>query len=300
MSKKEHGSENLNISEENKIIDKNQEPAKVREPQTAYQVRMNPYIIDETDASKPDSMHAKHGNDSRDSVWDYSTGRIKDDCRVGKTIEDYIKLPEGAPVELIDGVFYDMAAPTTIHQSIAIRISNAFMNHIKANGGSCVPFIAPTDVQIDRDDKSMVQPDVMIVCDRKKITEERIVGAPDLIVEIVSPSNWYKDVIIKLEKYRHAGVREYWIVQPELKQILVYPFERMGEPRAVSASDYTGPYILKDKIQPVEYSFEQKVPVGIWNGACEVDFAEIYKDISYLYQDGDDTHEDGTKGRNRT
>ena len=185
--------------------------------------------------------------------------------RIGdKTIEDYLALPEGTRVELIDGVFYDMAAPGTIHQRIAGQIFYTFEKHIIENGGSCVPFIAPTDVQLDCDDKTMVQPDVMIVCDRDKLTRPRLVGAPDLIVEVVSPSNWKMDVYLKLKKYKNAGVREYWVVLPEEKSVMVYRFETSRE--------------------PIEYTFDDKVPVGIWENQCEVDFSVIYDRIRFLYE----------------
>ena len=179
-----------------------------------------------------------------------------------KTIEDYLALPEGTRVELIDGVFYDMAAPDFIHNTIIVSLGTSFVNFIKSNGGQCVPAFAPTDVQLDCDDKTMVQPDVMIICDRNKITRERVVGAPDFIVEILSPSNWRHDMIRKLFKYKKAGVREYWIVDPDALSILVYEFEK---------SDF-----------PVTYSFNDKVPVGIWNGKCLIDFEEIFQQIEFL------------------
>jgi len=181
----------------------------------------------------------------------------------GKTIDDYLALPEGARVELIDGKFYEMAAPTTIHQRIGLILGSLLSNHIAKNGGMCVPFLAPTDVQLDCDEKTMMQPDVLVVCDRNKITRPRIVGAPDLVIEIISPSNAVTDALIKLSKYQKAGVREYWIVFPDEKQIIVYDFE----------NDAT----LKI------YTFEDEIPVGIWNGACKIDFKSIYAQIEFMY-----------------
>ena len=182
-----------------------------------------------------------------------------------KTMDDYMNLPEGTRVELIDGQFYDMAAPTTIHQKISSLINTEFEVFVKTNKGKCVPFVAPTDVQLDRDDKTMVQPDVMVVCDRSKITKARIVGAPDLVIEILSESNWYTDIVIKHRKYKEAGVREYWVVMPEKQLVLVYNFDKKS-----------------GALDPIEYTFKDKIPVGIWDGKCEVDFNEIYENVSFL------------------
>ena len=155
-----------------------------------------------------------------------------------------------------------MAAPTFSHQEIGLSICFAFRNFVEANGGECIPAVAPVDVQLDCDDKTMVQPDVMIICDRNKITKPRIVGAPDLIVEVLSPSNWYHDLVRKLRKYKKAGVREYWIVIPDSLKVLVYYFEK---------SDI-----------PEEYSFNDEVPVNIWDGRCKVDFRKIYERVSFI------------------
>jgi Uma2 family endonuclease/transcriptional regulator with XRE-family HTH domain len=180
-----------------------------------------------------------------------------------KTIDDYLKLPEGIRVELIDGVFYDMAAPTTIHQKIGSYINIELEKYIDSNNGKCVAFIAPTDVQLDCDNKTMVQPDVLVVCDRDKITRARIVGAPDFVVEVLSESNWYHDVVRKERKYRNAGVREYWIVVPEKRTVLVYKFEKGA--------------------LPTEYTFQDKIPVGIWDCKCVVDFAVLSEKIAFLW-----------------
>lgn len=181
-----------------------------------------------------------------------------------KTIEDYIALPEGTRIELIDGKFYDMAAPTTIHQALGGIIHHLLVNHIEENGGECVPFVAPTDVQLDCDDKTMVQPDVLVVCDRSKITKARIVGAPDLVMEVISPSRVTVDIFIKVQKYKNAGVREYWLVFPEEMKVMVYDF---------SKSDI-----------PEHYTFEDSIPVAIWNGECRLDFKQIYKRLEFMYQ----------------
>ena len=199
------------------------------------------------------------------SSYNYGTTAKELNDNIGdKTIEDYIALPEGTRVELIDGIFYDMAAPTTVHQRIGLLLGHLFEGYVESNNGKCVPFVAPTDVQLDSDNKTMVQPDVLVVCDRSKIIKARVIGAPDLIIEVQSPSNWYMDIVKKMKKYKNAGVREYWIVLPDHKQVIVYDFEK--------SSDF------------IEYSFEDKIPVGIWDGKFEVDFKKkIYDKISFLY-----------------
>ena len=206
--------------------------------------------------------------DGSDSVceeaYQYGTAAFKRNENRDNTIEDYMKLPEGARVELIDGSFYDMAAPTIVHQKISAYINIELEKYIDSNKGSCVAFIAPTDVQLDCDNKTMVQPDVFVVCDRDKITRERIIGAPDFIVEVLSESNWFHDVVRKKRKYRDAGVSEYWVVIPEQRTVLVYVFDRSDE--------------------PAEYTFQDQIPVDIWEGKCKVDFAALSEKIRFLLE----------------
>lgn len=179
------------------------------------------------------------------------------------TLEDYYALPDDQRVELIDGVFYDMSSPTHIHQIISGEIYNRISNYIKANKGNCVPAMAPLDVQLDCDNRTMIQPDVIILCDRDKFQRGVIYGAPDLVVEVLSKSTRKKDMFLKLTKYMEAGVREYWMVDPKGKRVLVYYFE--------------------EEVWPVIYSFEDTIPVNIYEGKCQIDFAEIYEYIEFLY-----------------
>lgn len=182
------------------------------------------------------------------------------------TVEDYDALPDEQRVELIDGVLYDMASPSLLHQMIGGSIYRMFADYIDRNKGKCIPVIAPVDVQLDCDDKTVVQPDIMILCDRSKISEKKkIYGAPDFVLEILSKSTRKIDTIKKLQKYADAGVREYWIVDPEQKRVMVYEFESENE-RKLSI-----------------YGFHDKVPVGIFDGECIVDFAEIFEYVRFLY-----------------
>lgn len=203
----------------------------------------------------------------RDAHEAYGTSALSteiDEKQGHHTLEDYYALPEGRRVELIDGYFYDMAAPNPKHQAIAGEIFTVFRSHIRTNKGDCCPFMSPIDVKLFPDEPDMVQPDVLVICDRNKIDEQRIEGAPDLVVEILSKSNTKKEMTRKLMKYRKAGVREYWEIDPEEKLIQVYVFDDSG------------------KAETCFYSFNEKVPVSIWNGNCEVDFAEVSEAVSYL------------------
>ena len=181
------------------------------------------------------------------------------------TLKDYLALPPERRVELIDGVFYDMAAPGSAHQILAFYLCLKLTAFVTENQGSCLPMISPLDVHLDCDDKTVLQPDVIVVCDRDKITRVGVTGAPDLVIEILSPSTRKKDMFIKPNKYLNAGVREYWMVDPDRKQIIVYDFEH---------DDY-----------PLFYTFDDHVPVGIFESACRIDFTELYEQIRFLYQE---------------
>lgn len=180
------------------------------------------------------------------------------------TIDDYMALPEDERVELIDGVFYEMAEPMTTHQAIGGEIFGALREFIRSNKGQCIPLSAPTDVQLDCDNKTVVQPDVLVVCDRDKFKYGRVFGAPDFVVEVLSPSTSKKDAVIKLGKYCNAGVREYWMVDPKKKRIFVYDFE--------------------NDACPTVYTFDNEVPVSIFEGKCKVDFKEIYEYVGFLFE----------------
>lgn len=181
------------------------------------------------------------------------------------TLDDYYALPDEHRAELIDGVFYDLAAPTSTHQLLGGKIYQVLAEYINRKKGNCIPAYAPLDVQLDCDDRTMVQPDVLVVCDREKFKRGVVFGAPDLVIEILSKSTGKKDRYLKLMKYANAGVREYWMVDPDCKVVIVYDLEQ--------------------DLPPKIYGFQEKVPVGIFAGKCEVDFSEIYEYVKFLYEE---------------
>lgn len=142
------------------------------------------------------------------------------------TIEDIYALPEGQRAELIDGKIYDMAPPNTTHQKISWKLHQTIGNYIDSKKGTCDIYAAPYAVFLNKDDMNYVEPDLSIICDKSKINEKGCFGAPDWIIEITSPSDPQRDYGVKLFKYRTAGVREYWIVNPQKKAITVFDFEK--------------------------------------------------------------------------
>ena len=139
---------------------------------------------------------------------------------------DFIyNLPDGERAELIDGQIYYMAPPTFTHQKLIFELSLAIGNYIKSKKGICEVIPAPFAVFLNEDDKNYVEPDISVICDKSKLTDKGCTGAPDWIIEIVSPSSKRIDYFIKLFKYRTADVREYWIVDPQRKSVTIYNFE---------------------------------------------------------------------------
>lgn len=141
------------------------------------------------------------------------------------TIEDIYALPEGQRAELIDGQIYMMAPPNTTHQKISWKLHQTIGNYIDSKNGTCDVYAAPYAVFLNKDDVNYVEPDLSIICDKSKINEKGCFGAPDWVIEITSPSDPQRDYGVKLFKYRTAGVREYWIVNPQKKTITVFDFE---------------------------------------------------------------------------
>ena len=162
------------------------------------------------------------------------------------TSEDYWNLPKGQRAELIDGQLYDMAPPNRIHQKLVMEFSATIREYIRANKGDCEVYPAPFAVNLMSNDKTWVEPDISIICDKDMLSDRGCEGAPDWIIEIVSPSTQATDYGIKLFKYRTAGVHEYWIVNPAKKTVNVYDFE--------------------NDVATAQYSFDDKIPVAIYEG----------------------------------
>lgn len=187
-------------------------------------------------------------NTARDKIYTYS---------------DYMKYPEGARIEIIDGYIYDMSpAPSRIHQKLIMELSAIFHGYIKANNGLCEVYPSPFDVFLtNKEDinqcKNIVQPDISVICDRNKLNDKGCIGAPDLIVEIISPSNQSNDYVRKLSLYEHFQVREYWIINPMQKTILIYTLD--------DAKHYGA---------PITHYFTDKIKVNIYDNLI-IDFNKL-------------------------
>ena len=170
------------------------------------------------------------------------------------TLEQYEALPEEKRVEVFDGVVYDMASPSQIHQTILLKISALLDSYVTKKGGPCVVLPAPFDVKLSDNPLSIVQPDILVVCDKDKLDGNRCNGAPDFIIEIVSPGNPADDYVRKLYYYKNYGVREYWIVDPKRKTITINYFE--------------------GNLVSVQYPFDSIIKVNIYDDLL-INFSEI-------------------------
>lgn len=152
-------------------------------------------------------------------------------------VEDIYALPDGQRAELIDGRMYMMAPPNTTHQRISFSLARKVSDYIDKKNGGCEVFLAPFAVFLNRDNTNYVEPDISVICDKSKLDEKGCNGAPDWVIEIVSPSTSQMDYGIKLFKYRTAGVREYWIVNPLKQTVNVYDFENEKKTNLYSFDD---------------------------------------------------------------
>lgn len=173
------------------------------------------------------------------------------------TYADYLTWDDGARYELIDGVPRLMSpAPSTAHQEVSGSIFLQIGNYLK--GKPCKVFSAPFDVRLcpDGADDTVVQPDISVVCDPSKLDARGCKGAPDMVVEILSPSTLRQDQFVKYHKYLAAGVREYWLVSPEARGVQVYLL-RGGE------------YVSR------MYEGEDAVPVSVLDG-CVIALGDVF------------------------
>ena len=157
------------------------------------------------------------------------------------SVEDIEALPDGERMELIDGEAYDMAPPSRFHQEIVAELLAAIIAHIKAENGGCKAYPSPFAVRLFNDDRNYVEPDISVICDKSKLTDKGCNGAPDWIIEVMSPGTWLHDMYRKLDLYRNAGVREYWIISPKEGTVIVHAFPDSRE-----------------------YTFDDDIPVSIW------------------------------------
>ena len=172
------------------------------------------------------------------------------------TEDDYYNLPENVRAELIDGQIYYMSAPSRIHQEILMFLSKTIANYIDSQKGFCKVYPAPFAVKLFVDDnRTVAEPDISVICDPNKLTDRGCTGAPDWIVEIVSPSNSSHDYIRKLNLYADAGVREYWIVNPMNQSVYVY-------------------FLEDDKFRTTAYTLQDKINVNIYDDLW-IDFTEL-------------------------
>ena len=170
------------------------------------------------------------------------------------SLEQYESLPEDIRAEVFEGIIYDMASPSEVHQTISTELTTILNNYIRKEKGPCKVFHAPFDGKLNDNPLTIVQPDLMIVCDRNKLDGKRCNGAPDFIIEIVSPGNASDDYIRKSFYYKNYGVREYWIVDPRRKIVTVNDFEH--------------------DIVNVQYSFDSVIKVNIYENLY-INFADI-------------------------
>lgn len=160
------------------------------------------------------------------------------------TIDYIYSLPDGERAELIDGQIYNMAPPARTHQRLISQLNVKIVNHINSHSGSCEVYPAPFAVFLNNDKHTYVEPDISVICDKNRLDEKGCHGAPDWVIEIVSPSSIRMDYMIKLAKYNDAGVREYWIVNPMKNTVMVY--------------------IFGDEWEANQYSFDDDIPVHIY------------------------------------
>ncbi|WP_082736174.1 Uma2 family endonuclease [Syntrophomonas wolfei] len=166
---------------------------------------------------------------------------------------DYLQWPDEQRWEIIDGVPYDMSpAPSTKHQSISMELGRQIANYLRDK--ECQVFAAPFDVRLPLNEKkdeeiyNIVQPDLSVICDPSKLDEQGCKGAPDLVIEIISPFTAKKELNEKFNLYERSGIPEYWVVFPKFNVVVVYSLD--DEERYQKSGEFTSDQLLSTKLFP--------------------------------------------------
>lgn len=189
------------------------------------------------------------------------------------TAEEFLEMDLPERCELINGDIYigeeqkkydptqgrivDLSAPNQLHQRISVRVCNIIQNYIDRNSGRCEVFNAPSDVKLD--DNTIVQPDIFVTCAPDKLDGQYHNGAPDWIIEILSPSTAKRDNNDKLYLYKSHGVREYWIIDPETKRIIVYLLENGTNTELYTFSNNVPVHIYRNEYQPLSICLDDYI-----------------------------------------
>jgi Uma2 family endonuclease len=183
------------------------------------------------------------------------------------TYADYLTWFDDVRRELIDGFIHLMSAPVRIHQQFSANLNFLITTFIRKKKGKCRIYYAPFDVRLPKNNKTaddevhnVVQPDICVVCDLSKLDDRGCIGAPDLMVEVLSPSSFKKDWTKKRDLYEESGVREYWLVDPKEKTVHVFILQPNGKYNSGT-----------------KYEYHQKAPVHIFEG-LEIDLKELFED----------------------
>lgn len=185
------------------------------------------------------------------------------------TYADYLEWDEDVRAEIMYGTVYMMSAPSTVHQRIAGRLFVKLSVFLE--GKKCEAFIAPFGVRLfpkeDKTDDTIVEPDIVVICDPSKIDERGCNGAPDLVIEILSPSNSRKERLMKFNLYLEAQVREYWVVSPETQDIEVYVFD--------NGRYFTRYYGINEPDAKKDELVDEVAPVSVLPG-LEINLKDIF------------------------
>ena len=221
----------------------------------------------ETKKRKPYAFTSPRQYEVNEPYVEYTGPELVLDLTKRYTYADYLTWLDDKRRELIDGFIHFMSAPVRRHAHTLSELSFRLKLIIAKSKGNCRIYQAPFDVRLPpldstEDDKiyNVIQPDICVVCDLSKLDDRGCLGAPDLIIEILSPTTLKRDWNYKFNLYENAGVREYWIVDPKAKMATVFLLQPDG--------DYDMGTI---------YESNQKVPVAIFEG-LEIDLSEVFED----------------------